>query len=185
MGPGQDKAPIVVGVDGSAGARAALRFALVQGRARGFPVTVMTTWLQDGTLEQPPVEAPERAAGRIQDEAVAAVLADIVDLSAPGAPVPAEPDRLVVQDAAGAALVDASRRAAMLVVGSGRQGPVTRTFLGPVSEYCVRHASVPVVLVPELGAHRSVVSVPENAGSPSGQGRGSGTTQSRIVPLPW
>ncbi|MBA2523381.1 MAG: universal stress protein, partial [Solirubrobacterales bacterium] len=36
-----------------------------------------------------------------------------------------------------------------LVVGTGRKGTLRRTLLGSVSEFCVRHARCPVVVVPD------------------------------------
>ncbi len=46
-------------------------------------------------------------------------------------------------------LVKAAHDAALLVVGSGRKSLVARALLGSVSEYCVRHSRVPVVVVPD------------------------------------
>jgi hypothetical protein len=37
----------------------------------------------------------------------------------------------------------------MLVVGSSHKGMAARRLLGSVSEYCLRHARVPVVVVPD------------------------------------
>jgi len=36
----------------------------------------------------------------------------------------------------------------LLVMGSRGQGTLRRTFLGSVSDYCVHHAHIPVVVVP-------------------------------------
>ena len=47
----QGTAVIVVGVDGTAGATAALEFALAEGRKRGCPVEVVTAWLGSGHLD--------------------------------------------------------------------------------------------------------------------------------------
>lgn len=46
-------------------------------------------------------------------------------------------------------LVEEAQDALMLVVGSGRKGILARAFLGSSSAYCVRHATVPVVVVPD------------------------------------
>jgi nucleotide-binding universal stress UspA family protein len=46
------------------------------------------------------------------------------------------------------ALVDASRAADLLVVGSRGRGAVAARVLGSVSQGCVRHARCPVVVVP-------------------------------------
>jgi hypothetical protein len=56
---------------------------------------------------------------------------------------------VVLQNYGGHALVEAAHDAAMLVVGSGHKSLVARALLGSVSEYCVRHAKVPVVVVPD------------------------------------
>ena len=53
----------------------------------------------------------------------------------------------VVPGHAGAVLVEASRRAALLVVGSRGRGRLAEALLGSVSEHCVRHAACPVVVV--------------------------------------
>jgi nucleotide-binding universal stress UspA family protein len=140
-----DSRPIVVGVDDSAGARAALRFALEEGLARGTTVEVVTTWVPEGSIRQPVTDqllADEAHAAReLQDQ----VLAE----AAVGLPRMPPITQLVLHDAGGGPLVEVAKDAALLVVGSGRKGRLARSFLGSVSEYCVRHARVPVVVVPD------------------------------------
>lgn len=145
MSAHQQPGPVVVGVDGSAGALAALRFALQEGLSRGVTVQVVTSWLlgppmRDTLMDQAYAEE-SAAARRIQDQAIAAVSQDLTELP----PI----TQLVVHDLGGATLIDAAREASMLVVGSGRKTFLARAFLGSVSEFCVRHASVPVVVVPD------------------------------------
>jgi len=134
---------IVVGVDDSAPGRAALRFALEEGLVRNCRVTVVTTWIWDGIVRQRVSDellADEAHVVRMrQDQILAEVSAGMPRLPAV--------DQLVLHDAGGAALVEAAKDAAMLVVGSSHRGLTSRTLLGSVSEYCVRHARVPVVVV--------------------------------------
>jgi nucleotide-binding universal stress UspA family protein len=43
--------------------------------------------------------------------------------------------------------VDASEGADLLVVGNRGHGDLTEALLGSVGQYCVRHASCPVVIM--------------------------------------
>jgi nucleotide-binding universal stress UspA family protein len=56
--------------------------------------------------------------------------------------------RVVVHDYAGRVLASRAERALMVVVGSGNPSSASPQVLGSVAEYCVRHAPVPVVIVP-------------------------------------
>jgi len=140
-----DRRPVVVGVDGTAGSRAALAFALEEGLARGVTVEVVTTWLLGPAISDIAVpstfEEEQAKAERCQEVALAAVMPDLQRQ-----PVVS---RVVLHSYGGHALVDAAHDAAMLVVGSGRKRLLARALLGSVSEYCVRHATVPVVVVPD------------------------------------
>lgn len=141
----RDKRPIVVGVDGSAGSKAALAFALEEGLARGATVEVVTTWLLSTGLAEvagaDTFEAETRRAERRQAAALTDVLAGFSE--------PPVVSQVVVQSYGGHALVEAAHGAAVLVVGSGHKGVLTRALLGSVSEYCVRHSPIPVVVVPD------------------------------------
>jgi nucleotide-binding universal stress UspA family protein len=55
--------------------------------------------------------------------------------------------RSVVRGQPGPALCAAARGASLLVVGTGKIDPARRMVLGSVSEYCVRHSPVPVVIL--------------------------------------
>lgn len=63
--------------------------------------------------------------------------------------------RLAVEEGApGRVLVDASRQAALLVLGTGEHAGVRRLVSGSVSHYCLSHAHGPVAAVP-MGARPS------------------------------
>lgn len=141
---GDPRGPIVVGVDGSAGAAAALDFALSEGWQRGCPVEVVTAWLGSGHLDDSP-DSRELAEGRLKVQRMQEdVLARCLEQRTQ------RPDvrPVVVHDYAGRVLVARAAHAAMVVVGSGSLGSASHQVLGSVAEYCVRHASSPVVIVP-------------------------------------
>ncbi|MGO4257404.1 universal stress protein [Marmoricola sp. RAF53] len=137
--------PVVVGLDDSPGGRAALRFALEEGLARGTTVEIVTTWIMDTMIREDVTDQMARDEAHVvrlrQEQILAEVAGDL-----PRVPPVAH---LVLHDSGGSPLVEAAADAAMLVVGSGRKGPMARAFLGSVSEFCVRHSPVPVVVVPD------------------------------------
>jgi nucleotide-binding universal stress UspA family protein len=135
---------IVVGIDGSPGASAALDFAVSEGSRRGCVVEVVTAWLGSGQLDATP-DSDDLADGRtrvqhMQAELVARCLQERADV-----PVV---NRIVVHDYAGRVLVARAEKASMVVVGSGSPSSVSSQVLGSVAEYCIRHSPVPVVIVP-------------------------------------
>jgi nucleotide-binding universal stress UspA family protein len=142
---GDQAGAIVVGVDGSPGAAAALVFALSEGWERGCTVEVVTAWLGGGQVDGNPdseelAEARARV-HRMQGEVVARCLEERAE-QAPNLV------RVVVHDYAGRVLVARAERAAMVVVGSGSPDSGSHQALGSVAEYCIRHSPVPVVIVP-------------------------------------
>lgn len=136
---------VVVGVDNSPGARAALDFALEEGIARGATVEIITAWVwsspYEGIEKASTVEEAHAAALAMQDQVVQAALDWL-----PTRPVIAQS---IVHEYAGKELVKRSESALMLIVGSGRKGPMSRALIGSVSQYCARHAAAPVLVVPD------------------------------------
>lgn len=151
-----DRAPaVVVGVDGSAGAREALRWALAEGRLRGVPVRVVHAWTFGyvGRIEGFPYWdgsfGPHGSAGVDLSDLHSAAegllersLAEVGDESDG-----VEIERLVIQGAAAAILVSAVAPGDLLVVGSRGHGGFVDVLLGSVSQQCVHHAPCPVVVV--------------------------------------
>ncbi len=76
----------------------------------------------------------------MQDEAVSAVLQSVT--------APPLLSRRVLEGWAGDLLVAAARHADYLVLGRARGSGAQRSLLGPVGDYCVRLAPVPVLVVP-------------------------------------
>lgn len=137
--------PVVVGVDGSPGSLAALRYAASQAAARGVTLRVVHAWrwpARTGPGEQVPlVHDPAVLAGeeeRLLAESVAGLAEDFPDLAV---------DRRLVHDRAAPALIAAAADAAMTVVGSRGRGGFTGLLLGSVSHQILHHAAGPVVVV--------------------------------------
>ena len=159
---------VVVGVDGSAGAKDALRWALREARLRNSPVRAVHAWTFGyigGSVEGYPywggslgsytsfgVELSDlhRAAEDLLERA----LADVGD-ETDGVEI----ERQVVQGAAAEVLVDAAAPGDLLVVGSRGHGGFAGLLLGSVSQQCVHHARCPVVVVharkPKAAVHGS------------------------------
>ena len=133
---------IVVGVDGSGHAEAALAWALRQGELTGAHVVAVTCWeypVNFGWVPPMPVDyRPDEDARTMLDQAVEKARAEH-----PGVDV----RRLVVEGTPANALLDAAKGAELLVVGTRGHGGFAGLLLGSVSEHCVAHAPCPVVVV--------------------------------------
>lgn len=138
---------IVVGVDGSSYGKKALEWAAREARIHDAELVAVHAWqlpsvgLPGLTPPYPKDEFIEYAR-RVVNEAIA----DVPD--AAGARIE------VVEGDPRAVLVDASREAALLVVGSHGHGVMPGTLLGSVSHGVAMHAQCPVVIVrlPEVDA---------------------------------
>jgi len=132
----------VVGIDGSACSAQALGWATEYAEITGAVLEAVTTWEWPNSygvaLVVPLGYDPEADATRVLDEA----LQSVRDLH-PGLRI--EP--VVVQGHPAPTLVEASRDADLLVVGSRGHGEFTGMLLGSVSEHCVTNAHCPVVVV--------------------------------------
>jgi nucleotide-binding universal stress UspA family protein len=135
---------IVVGVDGSEGSRRALRWAVTEARRSEGAVQAITAWYWDGAegAMLAATDASEQAAHaeRISAREIEAVIAET------GSATPIA--REVVEGYPVQILIDASRTARMLVLGSHGHGRLHHAVLGSISDECVRKAECPVVVVP-------------------------------------
>ena len=133
---------VLVGVDGSAPARAALEFAAGEARMRdAVLVAVMAVQLPDYAWIDPygtrasEEDTLQRARERL-DRTLAAVDTDGLLL-----------DPVVTAVPAPQALVDRSADCDLLVVGSRGHGGFRGLVMGSVSMHCVLHAHCPVTVV--------------------------------------
>ncbi|WP_042380441.1 universal stress protein [Streptacidiphilus melanogenes] len=143
---------VVVGLDQSDGARAALDWAAAEAALRGVPLLVATAWSgleHEGPEEyQPNIAEPvHRAATQFLEDAAA-------DMRKrhPGLDV----DTRLMGDEPVEGLMGLAEDAGLVVVGRRGMNNLLRALLGSVSQQLVAHSPVPVVVVPE-----SAVPAPE------------------------
>lgn len=143
---------LVVGVDGSAGSRAALAHALTTAARRGADVEVVSTyplmlsWTGGAAVELSAVDVIGEDTESRTREFVAEVRRDPAVAVVPGVAEVPVTLRVGVGPAA-QELVDRSRHADLLVVGSRGRGAVRSALLGSVALHCATHAHCPVVVV--------------------------------------
>lgn len=146
------KPRIVVGVDGSPGARAALAWALTAAARRAADVEVVAAFAVDLYWIDAYLLEPE-ALGEVRadtEQRARAMVADVRrDPAVAGIPGAAETAVDVVVLAGGAAenLVQRAETADLLVVGSRGRGGVRSTLLGSVALHVSAHAGCPVVVL--------------------------------------
>jgi nucleotide-binding universal stress UspA family protein len=146
---------IIVGVDQSEGAKEALRFAFEEAQLRRATLRAVHAW-QFGYIGAAGIEGSvpvlgaelddhRSAAGAVLDAMVREAIPDAGDIRI---------ERRVVEGTAAAVLVEESRGADLLVVGSRGHGGFAQLLLGSVSQQCAHHAECPVVIVrPRAGRH--------------------------------
>lgn len=134
---------IVVGVDGSEPAQKALAWALEEARMRGVPVTVVHGW------DYYTPYGRNMAAYVGLDTLEAEIRKMVADAVEPWREkyddVPIQTRLISVSGVA--ALVEASKDADLVVVGSRGHGGFVGMLLGSVSRGVVQHAHCPVVVV--------------------------------------
>jgi nucleotide-binding universal stress UspA family protein len=145
--PAQTSLPIWVGVDGSPESDLAAGFAFDEAARRGVPVAAIHAW------EPPP--APRRntvpplsydaalievAERQLLDEDLASWRDKYPKVAVTTTVVPGQP---------GQALVEVSRHAQLVVVGSRGRGGFRGLLLGSVSQQLLHHAACPVAVVRE------------------------------------
>jgi nucleotide-binding universal stress UspA family protein len=139
---------ITVGIDGSDGAHRALEWAMKEAAAHHAPLTVVTVhqvaasgWTGNPVILPPDEPAVEKARHAAEDSVAKATtqLGESQPLSVTVRAVNGFPAQ---------ELIEASRDADLLVVGSRGSGGFARLMMGSVSDQVMHHAYCPVVVVP-------------------------------------
>ena len=136
---------IIVGVDGSPGSRAALRWAHEEAGLRKATLEVVTVW-QFSVMTSLPAFGTMPPPENLGSEAEGALLRTLADegiVSTDEVPV----TTVVAEGAAAPVLLESATDADLLVVGNRGHGGFTGLLLGSVSQQCVTHATCPVVVV--------------------------------------
>jgi nucleotide-binding universal stress UspA family protein len=134
---------IVVGVDGSASAAEAVRWAVALGERRAWSVTALLAW---SLVDQHHPDDSDRIEPGY-DEADAAAALDVYLERALGADAPGPAARRVVCELPAQALVDASSSARLVVVGARGLGRFRGAILGSVSQRVAQHSRCPAAIV--------------------------------------
>ena len=140
---------IVVGVDGSDGARRALEWAVGEARLRGARLLAIHTWhlppLVTGSGPfDPPSALDADTLERVETSAHELLERELAAADTSGVEV----DKLVEARNPADALLDAARDAGLLVVGTRGHGGFSGLLLGSVSQQVSHHAPCPDVIVP-------------------------------------
>jgi nucleotide-binding universal stress UspA family protein len=139
---------IVVGFDGSAPSRNALKWALDEAGLRDGELRLVTAWgkppmswypavLETAVGEIVAEDSPERLAGTLQADALRTA-AD-KGIAATG--------HVVHNDSAASAILDAAKDAELIIVGSRGHGGFPGLHLGSVSTQVINHAPCAVLVV--------------------------------------
>jgi nucleotide-binding universal stress UspA family protein len=140
-------APVVVGVDGSPVSDAALEFAFDTAAARGAPLVAVHAWLEHVYDAQVAILVDPAQVEQGHRTALAHRLAGWARKH-PGVELTQD----VARDAPARALVERSRGAQLVVVGSRGRGNLAGLVMGSVSHAVLQHAHCPVAVVrPESG----------------------------------
>ncbi len=137
---------IVVGHDGSDHADHALATALELADQLHAPVVIVRAWSIDSAPRPPDwefgyVSSFKEYSAAVRDELVKDARTKVDDFPAVSV------DFRAVHSGAAKALIDLSRDARMLVVGSRGRGGFSELLLGSVGDKCVRLAACPVLVV--------------------------------------
>lgn len=138
---------VVVGIDGSPAAEAALAFAFDEASHHGWSLVAVHAWdvpaydlliVPNGPVPIPLTDVADDEI-RLTAEVLAGFRDDYPDVDV---------EEQLVRGPAVASLVTASTGAAMVVVGTHGHGPAMGALLGSVSNGLLHKATVPVVVVP-------------------------------------
>ena len=144
---------IIVGVDGSTHSERALGWAVQEAAIRQVPLRVITIFRKGvshwgaGAITDPQLDAEATQARTAAQDATDKALAQAGD---------ARPQSVTVEVIAGVPaeeLVNASKDADMIVVGSRGAGGFARLMLGSVGNQVVQHAHCPIVIIPAEERH--------------------------------
>ncbi|MEL3944358.1 universal stress protein [Streptomyces sp. LNU-CPARS28] len=142
------KGGLVVGVDGSAAALAALRWSATKARLLRAPLVVVHAWQPTAVLRAPYAPAAGRRTPEQEHACAAATLeeavAELLDADADVDFVP-----LLDCGPAERVLLCHTSDALLLALGRKPLRDVTGPALGAVARVCLRYAVCPVVTVPE------------------------------------
>ena len=138
--------PVAVGIDGSLANDPAVRFAFEEAALRGVPLNAIHRWTHPrstGPGDMLPLVYDVAEVEADETRVLAEALAGWRD-KYPDVPV----RRTVKHGSPRKALIEATNRAQLIVVGTRGRGGFTGLLLGSVSQAVIHHAACPVAVVP-------------------------------------
>ena len=142
---------LVVGLDGSVGSLAALRWAAQEARLHGGAVHAVMAWQHPQAYGAPNIWGLGMDASLDTETLLASATAEAARL---GEQAGRSPDVVITTEAVeghpAEVLLGAANGADLLVVGSRGHGGFVGSLLGSVSQHLVAHSRCPVVVVPNL-----------------------------------
>jgi len=137
-----------VGVSGSPGSLRALRYAAEVAQLRYALLVPVIAWVPPGG-DLADRRCPSPYLRATWKEAAATRLTESIDLAFGGPPDDVVMQPAVLRGQTGPVLVcAASEPGDLIVIGTGRRGPVERVIGSHVARYCLARAACPVVAVP-------------------------------------
>jgi len=142
---------IVVGIDGSEDSKHALRWAAQQATLTNTPLQAITAWhypVDFGTAWQIPAtygRSHDFSKADFSEDAKMTLDTAIAEVLGKDPQVPITPQ--LARGHPAQVLIEASRHAALLVVGASGHGGFVGMLLGSVTQHCVGHSVCPVVVV--------------------------------------
>ena len=174
-----NRGDIVVGYDGSTGAKRAVEFAAAEAAAHHSRLRIVSVWnsATPAVGAMSGLAAPIVAADR--EQLAAQRLADAAALALEVAP-DIDVSTVALEGRPGVELVQAAENSRLLVVGCRGHGGVHGLLLGSVSHQCTLHARCPVLVVPALVDDR-----PPTCASVDEPGSGQAYADDGTTPLGW
>ena len=137
-----------MGVSGSPGSLRALRYAAEVAQLRYALLVPVIAWVPPGG-DLADRRSPSPYLRATWKEAAATRLTESIDLAFGGPPDDVVMQPAVLRGETGPVLVcAASEPGDLIVIGTGRRGPVERVIGSHVARYCLARAACPVVAVP-------------------------------------
>jgi nucleotide-binding universal stress UspA family protein len=138
-----DDGPVVVGLQDAPDSIAAGRIAVAEAEARGVPLVALYAWdFAPEIGDMGAIALLDTDQTRVElDQMLAELLGPLLE-GHPGV----KAERRVVQGSARAALVDASKTASLLVIGSRGLGGFAGLLLGSISRSVTRESACPVIV---------------------------------------
>jgi nucleotide-binding universal stress UspA family protein len=140
---------IVVGVDGSEHAAAALRWAAQEAKLRGATLVAVHAWTY---IPPPPLGAPDLMAIPVGDvagdlDAARGAAERMFEEELSGVEAEVAVERQLVEGDPAESILEQAEGADLVVVGSRGHGGIKTALLGSVSNHVIQHAACPVVVV--------------------------------------